>query len=108
MFCKQNARQPVAAALLVLLLALAGALICGAEPAHAAPISPDAPISENFQSGPAAFRLDGDYNGRVVFRLDGDHIPEGALAMADPDFFQAGDTITCLISGESVKFVLKE
>lgn len=93
---------------LLLVLAVGGcALICGAEPVPAGPISSDTPISEDRQSGLAAFRLAGGHNGLAVFRLEGDHIPEGALAMADPDFFQTEDTITCLINKNSVKFLVE-
>lgn len=100
-----------AAAGLTLLLALAVggcALIYGAKPAPAAPASSDAPVSENPQSGPAAFRLDSGHNGLAVFRLEGAHIPEGVLVAADPDLFQAGDTITCLVNGELVEGKLME
>ncbi len=107
-----NYRQKGGAATgLTLLLALAVggcALICGAKPAPAVPVSSDMPISENLQSSPSAFRPDGSHNGLAVFCLEGDHIPEGALAIADPDFFQAGDTIACLVNGELVEGKLME
>lgn len=88
-----------AAAGLTLLLALAVggcALIYGAKPASAAPVSPDAFLSENSQSGP------------VVFCLEGDHVPEDVLVMADPDFFQAGDTLAFFVNRELVEGKLME